>query len=60
MLEPIDGPRSTVADDTDNLAKSVLDALNALAYKDGRQVTELHVYRHPKASQLKVPRRRAA
>ena len=32
-LEPLDGPRSKVDGDNDNLAKSVLDALNKLAYR---------------------------
>ena len=30
--------------DADNYAKSVLDALNGLAWADDRQVVELHVY----------------
>jgi len=30
--------------DADNLAKSVLDALNGIAYRDDRQVVELHVF----------------
>ena len=31
--------------DTDNIAKSVLDALNGLAYYDDAQICELHVYK---------------
>lgn len=30
--------------DADNLTKSILDALNGIAYDDDRQVVELHVY----------------
>ena len=61
-LEPLDGPRSKVDGDNDNLAKSVLDALNKLAYRDDRQVVELHVVRHLSEAQLapKVSRRRKA
>ena len=29
--------------DTDNLAKSILDALNGLAYDDDKQIVELEV-----------------
>ena len=32
--------------DLDNVAKSIADALNSIAYRDDRQVCELHVYRH--------------
>lgn len=32
--------------DTDNLAKSILDALNGLAYYDDAQICELHVYKY--------------
>ena len=35
--------RPTVTPDTDNLAKSILDALNGLAYDDDKQVVELEV-----------------
>ena len=55
-LEPLDGPRSTVAGDNDNLAKAIQAALNEHAYKVHRQITGLHVCRHPKASQLRLPR----
>ena len=34
--------------DADNICKSVLDALNGIAYKDDTQVTELHVIKHPR------------
>lgn len=30
--------------DADNLAKSVLDGLNGIAYNDDRQIEELHIY----------------
>lgn len=30
--------------DIDNLAKSILDGLNAIAYNDDKQVEELHVF----------------
>ena len=35
--------RPTITPDTDNLAKSILDALNGLAYSDDKQVVELEV-----------------
>lgn len=35
--------RPTITPDTDNLAKSILDALNGLAYLDDKQVVELEV-----------------
>ena len=35
--------RPTVTPDTDNLAKSILDALNGLAYDDDKQIVELEV-----------------
>ena len=34
--------------DADNIAKSVLDALNGVAWKDDTQVTELHIIKHPR------------
>lgn len=34
--------------DVDNIAKSVLDALNGVAWKDDAQITELHVIKHPR------------
>jgi len=42
--------------DLDNVAKSVLDALNGCCFNDDRQVVELHVYRyysdHPRVDVL--------
>lgn len=35
----------TLKPDTDNIAKSVLDSLNGIAYKDDKQVVELIVYK---------------
>ena len=35
--------RPTVTPDTDNLAKSILDSLNGLAYNDDKQIVELEV-----------------
>lgn len=35
--------------DTDNLAKAVLDGLQGVAYANDRQVTTLHVRRHPQS-----------
>lgn len=32
--------------DTDNIAKSILDALNGLAYYDDAQICELHVHKY--------------
>ena len=37
--------RHTKRSDCDNLAKTILDALNGIAYKDDCQVCELHVYK---------------
>lgn len=34
--------------DADNIAKSVLDALNGVAWKDDTQVTDLHIIKHPR------------
>ena len=34
-----------VKPDTDNIAKSILDSLNGIAYKDDKQVVELIVYK---------------
>ena len=34
-----------VKPDTDNIAKSILDSLNGIAYKDDKQVAELIVYK---------------
>lgn len=33
----------TIKPDTDNIAKSILDSLNGIAYKDDKQVTRLTV-----------------
>ena len=38
--------RPTVKPDCDNLAKSILDSLNGLAYKDDKQVVELFVKKY--------------
>lgn len=38
----------TVRPDIDNIAKSVLDALNGVAYDDDLQVTKLTVTKHPR------------
>lgn len=41
MLE--DKIRPTIKPDTDNIAKSILDSLNGIAYKDDKQVVSLIV-----------------
>lgn len=41
MLE--DKIRPTIKPDTDNIAKSILDSLNGIAYKDDKQVVDLRV-----------------
>ena len=41
MLE--DKIRPTIKPDTDNIAKSILDSLNGIAYKDDKQVVSLKV-----------------
>ena len=49
--------RPTSKPDVDNLGKSVLDALNGLAYKDDGQITSLHVrkiYMDPPKVMIKV------
>ena len=33
----------TIKPDTDNIAKSILDSLNGIAYKDDKQVVKLNV-----------------
>lgn len=33
----------TIKPDTDNIAKSILDSLNGLAYKDDKQIVKLNV-----------------
>lgn len=38
----------TYKPDIDNIAKIVLDALNGVAYEDDKQVTQLHVIKHPR------------
>lgn len=38
--------RPTVKPDSDNIAKSILDALNGLAYVDDKQITELEVRKY--------------
>lgn len=51
---PKSRPKKLVAEpdtykfDADNIAKSVLDALNSVAWKDDTQVTELHIIKHPR------------
>lgn len=42
--EMIDAPYASKPD-TDNIAKSILDALNGIAYDDDSQVVELNVYK---------------
>ena len=41
MLE--DKIRPTIKPDTDNIAKSILDSLNGIAYKDDKQIVSLKV-----------------
>ncbi len=38
--------RPTMKPDNDNIAKSVLDALNGLAYVDDKQIVELKVNKY--------------
>ena len=38
--------RPTVKPDCDNLAKSILDSLNGLAYQDDKQVVELSIKKY--------------
>jgi Holliday junction resolvase RusA-like endonuclease len=40
---PMDGTRSALRGDVDNYAKSVLDGLNGVAWRDDSQVCSLHV-----------------
>lgn len=44
MLEDLMFP--TKKPDIDNIAKSILDALNKLAYRDDTQVVTLHMEKH--------------
>lgn len=44
MLE--DKVRPTIKPDTDNVAKSILDSLNKIAYKDDKQVVSLEVKKY--------------
>ena len=44
MLE--DKIRPTIKPDTDNIAKSILDSLNGIAYKDDKQIVSLKVDKH--------------
>lgn len=41
----LEGKFCTVKPDADNIAKSVCDALNNIAYKDDNQIVELSVYK---------------
>lgn len=38
--------RPTLVPDTDNIAKSILDALNKVAYEDDKQIVELEVKKY--------------
>ena len=42
----IDSEPDLHAPDADNIAKSVLDALSRLAFRDDKQVTQLNVFKH--------------
>ena len=47
--------RPTIKPDCDNLAKSILDSLNGLAYQDDRQIIELSVKKfYAEQSEVKV------
>ena len=47
--------RPTIKPDCDNLAKSILDSLNGLAYRDDKQVIELSVKKfYAEQSEVKV------
>ena len=37
---------NTSKPDVDNIGKIIMDSLNGVAYKDDKQVVELHVYKH--------------
>jgi len=50
---PVDGPVSVSLSvyvkgrlDADNIAKSILDGLNGVAYEDDDQVVELHIWKY--------------
>jgi Holliday junction resolvase RusA-like endonuclease len=45
VIEPAPDRRHTAKADLDNIAKSVLDGLNGVAFYDDRQVAELLVVR---------------
>ena len=45
------GTPDTIKPDADNIAKSVLDALNGIAWDDDAQVVELTVIKHPRVKQ---------
>lgn len=45
VVEPVPDRRHTARADLDNIAKSVLDGLNGVAFDDDRQVAELLVVR---------------
>jgi crossover junction endodeoxyribonuclease RusA len=45
VIEPAPDRRHTAKADLDNIAKSVLDGLNGVAFEDDRQVAELLVVR---------------
>ncbi len=40
--------------DVDNASKAVLDALNGIAYRDDRQVCDLHIVRHARSDTDRV------
>lgn len=42
---------NTFKPDADNIAKLVMDALNGIAYKDDKQITELYVRKHERQRQ---------
>lgn len=51
--QPVEGPVSVSLNvyargklDADNIAKSILDGLNGIAYQDDDQVIELHIWKH--------------
>ena len=47
--------RPTIKPDCDNLAKSILDSLNGLAYQDDRQIIELSVKKfYAEQSEVKI------